>query len=122
MFSSWVLTVPSRATGWQCCGPRRRCSWVRKTRIANGSIDNSNNAWMTQLLGFGTGTVNFFGRYAYVGEGKDGLAAVVWTEQEEPQAALGSHLHRLAYPDHFKTHVEKNKAELKEAHHHHADE
>jgi hypothetical protein len=84
--------------------------------------DNSNNAWMTQLLGFGTGTVNFFGRYAYVGEGKGGLAAVVWTEQEEPQAALGSHLHRLAYPDNFKTHIEKNKAELKEAHHHHADE
>ncbi|HEV2095186.1 MAG TPA: hypothetical protein VGQ82_01660, partial [Chthoniobacterales bacterium] len=27
---------------------------------------NDNNAWMTQLLGFGTGTVNFFGRYAYV--------------------------------------------------------
>jgi hypothetical protein len=84
--------------------------------------DNSNNAWITQLLGFGTGTVNFFGRYAYVGEGKGGLAAVVWTEPEEPQAALGSHLHRLAYPDNFKTHVEKNKAELKEAHHHHADE
>ena len=30
---------------------------------------------MTQLLGFGTGTVNFFGRYAYVGEGaKDSTA------------------------------------------------
>jgi hypothetical protein len=84
--------------------------------------DNSNNAWMTQLLGFGTGTVNFFGRYAYVGEGKGGFAAVAWTEQEEPQAALGSHLHRLAYPDNFKRHVEKNKAELKEAHHHHAAE
>ena len=84
--------------------------------------DNSNNAWMTQLLGFGTGTVNFFGRYAYVGEGKGGLAAVVWTEGEEPQAALGSHLHRLAYPENFKTHIEKNKALLKEAHHHHADE
>jgi hypothetical protein len=84
--------------------------------------DNSNNAWLTQLLGFGTGTVNFFGRYAYVGEGKAGLSAVVWTEQEEPQAALGSHLHRLAYPDNFKEHAEKNKGELKEAHHHHANE
>jgi len=84
--------------------------------------DNSNNAWMTQLLGFGTGTVNFFGRYAYVGEGKGGLAAVVWTESEEPQAALGSHLHQLAYPDNCKTHVEKNKGALQEAHHHHADE
>src|SRR5207302_2290865 len=28
------------------------------------SKQNDNNAWMAQLLGFGTGTVNFFGRYA----------------------------------------------------------
>ncbi len=27
------------------------------------SKNNDNNAWMTSLLGFGTGTVNFFGRY-----------------------------------------------------------
>ena len=38
------------------------------------SKSNDNNAWMAQLLGFGTGTVNFFGRYAYVGEGRDGFA------------------------------------------------
>jgi hypothetical protein len=66
--------------------------------------------------------VNFFGRYAYVGEGEGGLSAVVWTEQAEPQAALGSHLHKLAYPDNFKKHVEENKGELKESHHHHARE
>ena len=93
------------------------------------AADNSNNAWMTSLLGFGTGTVNFFGRYAWVGAGKDGLYGVVWTEQEEPQAAIGSHLHRLAYPDNFKRHVETNKSVLPEkqdgndlAHHHHAKE
>jgi hypothetical protein len=86
------------------------------------SKDNDNNAWMTSLLGLGTGTVNFFGRYAYVGAGKDGLYGVVWTEQDEPQAALGSHLHRLAYPDNFKRHAEANKGQLKEAHHHHARE
>src|SRR5213078_5179619 len=40
---------------------------------------NDNNAIMTQLLGLGTGTVNFFGRYAYIREGKEGLHAVVWT-------------------------------------------
>ena len=62
------------------------------------SKNNDNNAWMAQLLGFGTGTVNFFGRYAYVGEGRDGLHAVVWTEPDEPQAAIGSHLHKIAYP------------------------
>ncbi|HYV27746.1 MAG TPA: hypothetical protein VFA77_09450, partial [Candidatus Eisenbacteria bacterium] len=78
---------------------------------------NDNNAWMTSLPGFGTGTVNFFGRYAYVGAGKDGLYGVAWTEQEEPQAAIGSHLHKLAYSDNYANHEAANR-ELKEAHHH----
>ncbi|MSU23484.1 MAG: hypothetical protein EXS32_06625 [Opitutus sp.] len=83
---------------------------------------SDNNAWMTQLLGFGTGTVNFFGRYAYVGSGKNGFDAVVWTERDEPQAALGSHLQRLAYPDNYRDHAEKNAGLLKEAHHHEGDD
>jgi hypothetical protein len=86
------------------------------------SKQNDNNAWMAQLLGFGTGTVNFFGRYAYVGEGSGGFDSVVWTEQTEPQAAFGSHLQRLAYPDNFKNHVEENKSVLKENFHHHGKE
>jgi hypothetical protein len=83
------------------------------------SEDNDNNAIMTQLLGFGTGTVNFFGRFAYVGTEDDGLNAVVWTERTEPQAAIGSHLHKYAYPDFFKQHLDNNSV-LKESHHHHA--
>ena len=83
---------------------------------------NDNNAWLASLLGFGTGTVNFFGRYAYVGEGPGGLDAVVWTEQEEPQAALGSHLQRLAYPDNYQKHVVQNHGELKAAFHKEARE
>src|SRR4051794_11385081 len=67
---------------------------------------NDNNAWMTQLLGFGTGTVNFFGRYAYVGEGREGFHAVVWTEPDEPQAAIGSHLQSIAYPADYKKHLD----------------
>ena len=86
------------------------------------SKQNDNNAIMTQLLGFGNGSVNFFGRYAYVGAGKEGLYGVVWTEQEEPQAAIGSHLQKLAYPDNYQTHVDKNKGQLKEGYHHHARE
>jgi hypothetical protein len=70
------------------------------------SKQNDNNAWMTSLLGFGTGTVNFFGRYAYVGEGRHGFHAVVWTEPDEPQAAIGSHLHKIAYPANYKRHVD----------------
>jgi Cytochrome c3 len=42
---------------------------------------NDNNAIMTQLLGFGTGTVNFFGRFSYVGTDKHGLHGVAWTER-----------------------------------------
>jgi hypothetical protein len=86
------------------------------------SKENDNNAWMAQLLGFGTGTVNFFGRYAYVGAGKGGFDAVAWTEREEPQAALGSHLQKIAYPSNYLQHVEANKNQLKEAYHHHGKE
>ena len=81
------------------------------------SKENDNNAWMTQLLGFGTGTVNFFGRYAYVGEGREGLHAVVWTEANEPQAVIGSHLQSIAYPANYKKHVALG-GELQEAYEH----
>ena len=70
------------------------------------SANNDNNAWMTQLLGFGTGTVNFFGRYAYIGEGHEGLHAVVWTEPDEPQAVIGSHFQSIAYPADYKKHID----------------
>ncbi len=43
---------------------------------------------MASLLGFGTGTVNFFGRYAWVG-GESAIHGVIWTEPDEPQAAIG---------------------------------
>lgn len=81
------------------------------------SEDNDNHAIMTQLLGFGTGTVNFFGRFAYLGTEGDGLSAVAWTERTEPQAAIGSNLHRYAYPDYFNDHL-ANRSDLVVAHHH----
>ena len=81
------------------------------------SKKNDNNAWMASLLGFGTGTVNFFGRYAYVGEGRHGLHAVVWTEPDEPQAVIGSHLQKIAYPDDYRKHVERGSI-LTEAYEH----
>ena len=74
---------------------------------------------MAQLLGFGTGTVNFFGRYAWMGAGEGGIHAVAWTEPEEPQAALGSHLHQLAYPDNFQKHLAA-RGELQIAYEHEA--
>ncbi len=69
---------------------------------------NDNNAWMTQLLGFGTGTVNFFGRYAWVG-GEDALYGVIWTEPEEPQAPIGSNFHKVAYPKNWQEHVDRGR-------------
>jgi hypothetical protein len=86
------------------------------------STADDNNAWMTQLLGFGTGTVNFFGRYAFVGTGTGGFDAVAWTEREEPQAPIGSHLQHLAYPDDYRVHVDEDHGVLKEAEHHHAED
>lgn len=83
------------------------------------SENNDNNAIMTQLLGFGTGTVNFFGRFGYVGTDHHGLLGVAWTERSEPQAAIGSHLHKIAYPANYQEHL-ANHSNLKTAYHHHA--
>jgi len=69
---------------------------------------NDNNAWMASLLGFGTGTVNFFGRYAWVGAEK-GMYGVIWTEGDEPQAAIGSSFHKIAYPKNYQLHIDHDK-------------
>ena len=55
---------------------------------------------MTQsLLGFGTGTVNFFGRYAYDRRRRGRLRTPSrGPSSEEPQAALGSHLQSARLP------------------------
>ncbi|MCB0353338.1 MAG: hypothetical protein KDD64_07440, partial [Bdellovibrionales bacterium] len=83
------------------------------------SRDNDNNAIMAQLFLYGTNFVNFMGAYTYVGTGEDGVEAVRVTEIDEPQAVIGSYLHRYSYPDYFKEHVEKNHLELQESHLHH---
>jgi hypothetical protein len=80
------------------------------------SKDNNNNAWMAQLLLQGTNFVNFLGRYAYVGEGKEGFQAVAVTEHEEPQAVIGSYLHKLAYPENYQKFEKTRK--LTEAYEH----
>jgi hypothetical protein len=57
--------------------------------------DGDNNAIVAQTLGYGTQFINFTGLNAYVGTGK-GVMAVEVTEYEEPQAVIGSYLHRYA--------------------------
>ncbi|WP_293368239.1 hypothetical protein [Nevskia sp.] len=77
---------------------------------------NDNNAVIGQLLGLGTGFVNFIGYHAFVGTG-DGIAAVQVTEWEEPQAVIGSYLHRYAYPDWYRAHESRGRI-LPTAHSH----
>jgi hypothetical protein len=69
---------------------------------------NDNNAWMASLLGFGTGSVNFFGRYAWVGGEKE-LHGIIWTESDEPQAPIGSSFQSKAYPRNFQEHLNNGR-------------
>ncbi|HYR35390.1 MAG TPA: hypothetical protein VEQ87_13940, partial [Burkholderiales bacterium] len=80
------------------------------------SAANDNNAIMAQLLLQGTGFVNFVGFNAWLGEERH-VEAVQVTEWDEPQAVIGSYLHRYAYPDWHAAH-EKRGGELREAHDH----
>jgi hypothetical protein len=85
------------------------------------SRSGDNNAWMAQILMQGTNFTNFIGRYAWVAAGHHGIHAVVVTERDEPQAVIGSSLHKLAFPEEYKKHVEKEHGELKEAYEHHGN-
>jgi hypothetical protein len=77
---------------------------------------NDNNAIMAQLLLQGTNFVNFVGYNAWVGEASH-VEAVQVTEWDEPQAVIGSYLHRYAYPDWYQNH-QRAKGQLQEAHDH----
>lgn len=80
------------------------------------SAAKDNNAIMAQLLLLGTRFVDFLGYMAYLG-GESGIHAVRVTEWEEPQAVIGSWLHRYAYPDWFKAHEQRGR-KLVEAYRH----
>lgn len=81
------------------------------------SAANDNNAYMATLLMQGSNFVNFMGRFCWVAAGEHGVEAVVVTERDEPQAVIGSTLHKLAYPEHYKEHLER-QGYLKHAHEH----
>jgi hypothetical protein len=71
------------------------------------SKNKDNNATMAQLLMQGTNFVNFIGRYAWVAMGKSGISAVAVTERDEPQAVIGSSLHKMAYPEEYDQHIKR---------------
>lgn len=72
------------------------------------SAAGDNNAIMAQLLMLGTNFVNFIGYHAYVG-GQGEVNAVRVTEWDEPQAVIGSYLHKYAYPDWYADHEKRGK-------------
>lgn len=96
---------------------------VRKTetRVCSDchlSEEGDNNAIMAQTLMQGTNFMDFVGYHAWVG-GDGQVAGVQVTEWEEPQAVIGSYLHRHAYPDWHEQHVERGR-KLEKAHTHSA--
>ena len=75
-----------------------------------------NNAIMAQLLLLGTQFVNFVGFHAWIGT-EASVEAVQVTEWDEPQAVIGSYLHKVVYPDWSRAHVERDR-KLTIAHEH----
>ncbi|MBI3411806.1 MAG: hypothetical protein HY040_26035 [Planctomycetes bacterium] len=92
-------------------------SETRSCTDCHVSKNNDNNAILAQLLMHGTGYVNFIGRFSWVAAGEHGLHAVIVTEQEEPQAVIGSNLQKLAFPNNFAK-FEKHGRKLEFAHEH----
>ena len=70
--------------------------------------NGDNNAIVAQTLGYGTQFINFLGFHAFVG-GQGSVSAVQVTEWEEPQAVIGSYLHRYAYPKWYEDHEKRGK-------------
>jgi len=81
------------------------------------SANGDNNAVMSQLLLLGTNFVNFIGRFAYVATGHGGVEAVEVTEFDEPQAVIGSDLHKLAYPERYAAHQRRGQKLATAIHH-----
>lgn len=118
----YVQQPPVAASGFssQAFAPHfphtERKTETRRCSDCHLSAANDNNAILAQTLLHGTNFVNFIGFNAWVGAERH-VAAVQVTEWEEPQAVIGSYLHRYAYPDWHAAH-ERRGRELVEAHDH----
>ncbi|MFO0871174.1 MAG: hypothetical protein U0935_19800 [Pirellulales bacterium] len=108
-------TVRGRGPGDRL--PRPGASETKMCSDCHLTRENDNNAVLAQLLMQGTNFVNFMGKYCWVAAGEHGVAAPLVTESEEPQAVIGSTLHRLAYPDHYQAHLAR-QSELAHVHEH----
>jgi len=118
----YIQQPPTAASGFssQAFAPHFAHT-VRKTETkmcsdCHLSADNDNNAILAQTLLHGTGYIGLLGYNAWLGEEKH-IEAVQVTEWEEPQAVIGSYLHRYAYPDWYANHLKRGRS-LPEAHDH----
>lgn len=122
----YIQQPPTAASGHSSQAFAPHFPHTVRTTETKGCVDchlssrNDNNALMAQLLLLGTNFVNFMGHYTYVATGAGGLEGVEVTEWEEPQAVIGSYLHRYAYPDSFTKHLDRGM-ELETSHHHAAE-
>jgi hypothetical protein len=118
----YIQQAPVAASGFSSQAFAPHYPHTERTRETKTCSDchvsqaNDNNAIMAQLLLHGTGFVNFVGFNAWLGE-EGHVEAVQVTEWDEPQAVIGSYLHRYAYPEWFAQH-EKRGQRLQEAHGH----
>jgi len=83
-----------------------------ETRVCSDchlSAAGDNNAVLAQTLGHGTQFMNLLGFHAWVGTAAE-VVAVQVTEWDEPQAVIGSYLHRYAYPDWSARHRDRGLA------------
>ena len=118
----YVQQQPISASGYssQAFAPHyphtERTTETKTCTDCHVSRSGDNNAIMAQTLLLGTNLINLVGYNAWLGE-DNGIEAVRVTEWDEPQAVIGSYLHKYAYPDWYKAHQDKGQ-ELQEAYHH----
>ena len=116
----YIQQPPTAASGYSSQAFAPHYPHTERKRETKGCNDchlsaaNDNNAILAQLLLHGTGFVNFIGFNAWLGEERH-VEAVQVTEWDEPQAVIGSYLHRYAYPAWYAAH-EKRGRRLVEAH------
>ena len=110
----YVQQQPSSSAGYsaQAFAPHFphtvRATETKQCSDCHVSDRNDNNAIMAQLLLLGTNFVNFVGFNAWVGT-DHAVEAIQVSEWDEPQAVIGSYLHRYAYPDYYQEHLDRGR-------------
>ena len=109
----YVQQPPIAASGYSSQAMNPHFPHTERKTETKGCTDchlaasGNNNAIVAQTLGLGTQFMNLLGFHAWVGTEEE-VVAVQVTEWDEPQAVIGSYLHRYAYPDWAKAHRERD--------------